>query len=145
MPRNICSMGRVRKKCDVLVYTFLLLLLTVLIPSPVHNQEYSYVQLPEGKRTSSEPSIDDVKAEIVRQARVYGVDEATSLRIAKCESSYRWDAKNSKGTAKGVYQFIDRTWKYIGAEGHQYDYKENIEQFMKWYPKNPHWWVCKSK
>lgn len=94
-----------------------------------------------GKITN--PTVEEVKAEIVRQAKEYGVSEKTALRIAFCESSYKFDAKNPRGSAKGVYQFIDGTWKYIGAKGHQFDYEENIRQFMIHYPKNPGWWECK--
>lgn len=84
-----------------------------------------------------------IEEEIRNMAAVYGVDVDTALRIAKCESSLNPQAKNKHSTAKGVYQFTDPTWKWIKAEGHQYDYKENIIQFMKYYPKYPQWWVCK--
>lgn len=89
------------------------------------------------------PSIEEVKAEIIRQAAIYGVNVNTALRISRCESGYVYNAKSKISTAKGVFQFIDGTWKWIGAAGHQYDYKENIKQFMIWYPKFPSWWECK--
>lgn len=89
------------------------------------------------------PTPEEVRAEIIRQAKEYGVNVDDALRIAKCESTFRWNAANSHSSAKGVYQFINGTWEWIGAEGHQYDYKENISQFMKWYPRYPQWWECK--
>lgn len=84
-----------------------------------------------------------VKEEIRRQAAIYGVDYKIALRIAKCESSLHPEAKNKQSTAKGLYQFTDPTWKYIKAEGHQFDYKENIKQFFIHYPNHKTWWVCK--
>jgi len=97
----------------------------------------------EPDSTPSAPTPEEVRAEITRQAELYGVNLNTALRIARCESSFIYNAKSPKSTAKGVYQFIDGTWKWIGAVGHQYDYKENIKQFMIWYKKYPHWWECK--
>ncbi len=89
------------------------------------------------------PTPEEVRAEIIRQAHVYGVSVKTALRIARCESGYQYNARNSTSSAKGVYQFIDGTWRWINAQGHQFDYKENIRQFMKWYPQYPQWWECK--
>lgn len=89
------------------------------------------------------PTPEQVKYEIVRQASEYGVSVNTALRIARCESGYKYNASNGTSTAKGVYQFLDGTWDWIDAQGHQYDYRENITQFMKWYPRFPQWWECK--
>ncbi len=102
----------------------------------------SYFAENETEETTT-PTPEEVKAEIIRQANLYGVSVKDALRIARCESTYVYNAKSKISTAKGVYQFIDGTWKWIGAEGHQYDYKENIKQFMIWYPKFPQWWECK--
>ncbi len=92
---------------------------------------------------AEQPTPEEVKEEIIRQAAEYGVNVNDALRIAKCESTFKYNAANSHSSAKGVYQFIDGTWDWVGAEGHQYDYKENITQFMKWYPRYPQWWECK--
>ena len=83
-----------------------------------------------------------IRTEIIRQANFYGVSVNTALRIAECESSFRADAKNKLSSAKGVYQFTDPTWQWIKADGHQFDYEENIKQFMLIYPKHPSWWKC---
>lgn len=85
----------------------------------------------------------DIEATIRRMALEHGVNPRTALRIAWCESRFDPRASNSRSTAKGVYQFLDGTWEWIGAEGHQYDAEENIKQFMKFYPKYPQWWECK--
>ena len=81
--------------------------------------------------------------EIEKQALAYNVDVETALRIADCESDFNYKAENGVSTAKGVYQFLDGTWDWIGAEGHQFDYKENIKQFMLLYPDNKGYWECK--
>lgn len=81
-----------------------------------------------------------VRDEVIYQAGQYGVEVATALKIAECESGLNATAKNPRSTAKGVYQFIDGTWAYIKATGHQYDYEENIRQFMQWFPRYPNWW-----
>lgn len=85
----------------------------------------------------------EVKQEIIRQANFYNVSVNTALRIADCESKFNSEAKSPKSTAKGVYQFLDGTWKFVKAEGHPFDYKENIKQFMLTYPNKPQWWQCK--
>ena len=81
--------------------------------------------------------------EIEKQALAYNVDVETALRIADCESDFNYKAENGVSTAKGVYQFLDGTWDWIGAEGHQFDYKENIKQFMLLYPDHKGYWECK--
>jgi len=85
----------------------------------------------------------DIIEEIYKQAREYFVDPEDAIRIAKCESTFNPHAKNPNSTAKGVYQFLDGTWEWINASGHQFDYKENIKQFMIWYPVYPSWWECR--
>lgn len=80
--------------------------------------------------------------EIKKQAEVYGVDPKQAEIIARCESSFNPYATNKVSTAKGLFQFTDPTWKWIKATGHQFDYKENIKQFMIWYQVYPGWWEC---
>ena len=86
----------------------------------------------------------DVEETIKTMAAEHGVNEETALRIAWCESRFDPRASNYQSTAKGVYQFLDGTWEWIGASGHQFDAEENIRQFMKFYPKYPQWWECKG-
>jgi hypothetical protein len=86
-----------------------------------------------------EPTIEE---RIEREAVRYGVDPVAAVTIAGCESSLNQYAENDHSTAKGLYQFTDKTWRYIKAEGHQFDADENIKQFMIWYPVHPEWWMC---
>lgn len=87
-------------------------------------------------------STEDVKMEIIKQSILYKIDPKISLRIAKCESNFNELAKNKNSSAKGVYQFIDRTWKGY-CNGNVFDYTANIECFMKLYKKYPTWWSCR--
>lgn len=97
----------------------------------------------EGSCNTVPEAEETVEQMIVRMANEYGVDPNRALAIAWCESRFDPNARNWEGsTAKGVYQFTDPTWKWIGAEGHQFDVEENIKQFMIWYPKKPSWWAC---
>jgi len=85
-----------------------------------------------------------VQNEIIKQAKEYGVNESEALTIASCESGLDRYAVNKTSGAKGIYQFLDSTWTFIKAPGHQFDYKENIHQFMVWYPLHKDWWECKK-
>lgn len=86
-----------------------------------------------------------IEAKIRAAAKLYNVNPDKALAIAKCESQLKPNTRNWQGsTAKGIFQFTDPTWKYIGAKGHQFDVDENIKQFMKWYPKFPSWWACNT-
>lgn len=83
-----------------------------------------------------------VIAEIMAQARIAGINEATALRIAKCESGFNHLARNPNSTAKGVYQFLNSTWAK-NCEGDVLNYKDNIACFVKYYRKYPSWWICR--
>ena len=100
-------------------------------------------QIAEGEK---DMRIYRVQEEIKKQADEYVVDQDTALAIAECESQFDMYAKNASSTAKGVYQFTDPTWKFIKASGHQFDYKENVKNFMIWYQVYPGWWSeCLAK
>lgn len=88
-----------------------------------------------------DPTRDEVKQYIAFIAAItpeVKVEEA--MAIASCESKYDAHAKNPSSTAKGVYQFTDPTWKWIKAEGDQFNWQENIKQFFIWYQRYPSWW-----
>ena len=56
----------------------------------------------------------------------------TAIRIARSESNFNQYAKNKTSTAKGIYQFIDGTWRaYCLKDGNVYDYEDNIRCFYK--------------
>ena len=77
---------------------------------------------------------------IIKSAKLHGVDPSIALAVAECESSFKPMAKNKNSTAIGVYQFLSKTWEYIGSPGNRLDARDNINAFMVHYPKNPEWW-----
>ena len=62
--------------------------------------------------------------------------------IAFCESSFNPLATTELGSAKGVYQFIDKTWANY-CEGDVMNYKDNVDCFLILYEAHPSWWECK--
>lgn len=84
-----------------------------------------------------------IAIKIRRAATEAGVNPETALRIAQCESGLNPLAASKTSSAKGLYQFIDSTWKLIGAEGSPFDEEENIKRFMLNYPRHKSWWECK--
>jgi len=89
-----------------------------------------------------EKTVENIKQEIIKQARYYGVNVETALRIAECESNFNPNIDNwEDGDASGVFQFRNKTWINY-CEGDVYNYQDNIRCFMKMYPKYPYWWAC---
>ncbi len=43
-------------------------------------------------------------------AREFGVDADEMLALGQCESGLRPEAKNTRSTARGVFQYLDGTW-----------------------------------
>lgn len=86
---------------------------------------------------------DEVINEIVKQANENpSVSVYDAIRVSKCESEFNDQAKSRISSAKGVYQFIDKTWENY-CEGDRMNYKDNIACFMELYPKHKDWWECK--
>lgn len=79
---------------------------------------------------------------IKKLAPEYGVSTETALRIAKCESRLDPFAKNHKSSAKGVYQFVNKTWEHY-CTGNVFNAGDNVRCFMELYSKYPTWWQCK--
>lgn len=52
-----------------------------------------------------------VKEMIETEAKLAGVDPALMVRVAKCESGLNPKAKNPVGTASGIYQYLDSTFR----------------------------------
>lgn len=68
---------------------------------------------------------------------------ATAIRIAKCESQLGKYKKNWEGSsATGLYQFMPTTWKE-NCKGDINNDTDQINCFIKLYPKHRSWWQCK--
>lgn len=58
------------------------------------------------------------------------------IRIARCESGFNQYAKNPNSTAKGIFQFIDGTWRSnCLKDGNVYNFVDNINCAWKVYQK----------
>lgn len=68
-----------------------------------------------------------------------GIDLKESFAIARCESGLNPLARNKNSSAKGVFQFLDSTWAN-NCSGDVFNYKDNIDCFVKHYPKRRSWW-----
>jgi hypothetical protein len=56
-------------------------------------------------------SREEVKQLIRVHAAAYGIDADLPLAIAHCESGFRWNAANSRSSARGVFQYVSGTWR----------------------------------
>lgn len=81
--------------------------------------------------------------ELIRQkSKEYGVDPELALYLARIESNLTASARNPRSSAKGIYQFIDGTWKAF-CEGDVKDAEDNITCAMQMLGEDPrnisHW------
>lgn len=75
-------------------------------------------------------SAEDVKKNIIEQAKAMGVEPAIVLSIAKTESGFRQEAKGAGGHV-GVFQLSPATAKTMGFN--PYDLDENIKAGITYY------------
>lgn len=78
---------------------------------------------------SLDVSTTTVREYIEQRADETGVDRECSVGLADFESDFHWNAKNPKSTAKGVYQFIDSSWKSM-CIGDVENYKDNVDCYF---------------
>jgi len=109
--------------------------------SPTEQTNETYEE--NDKEAQSATGIYNVRERIQDVARAHNIDAETAIRIAECESSLDTNARSVSSSATGIYQFTKGTWEWIGADGDRTDPEASIREFVKWYPKYPHWWVCK--
>ena len=75
-------------------------------------------------------------------AKEYDLPADVAIMVAECESTVNPLAVNPNSSAKGLYQFIDKTWENY-CEGDVFNAKDNATCFMQLYPKHPSWWECR--
>jgi hypothetical protein len=78
-----------------------------------------------------------IKALISEKAAKYNLPPELMQKIAGSESGGKANAANPNSSAKGVFQFIDSTWKGMGGKpGEQFDPEQNTELGAKYIRQN---------
>jgi hypothetical protein len=73
---------------------------------------------------------DNVKDIIIQAAKTVGVDPDLMLKKAAVESNFNPNVKAKGGSASGLFQFVDSTWKEVlGKYGAKYGYDANTSVF----------------
>lgn len=71
---------------------------------------------------------------VIQASKVVGMDPNTMLTFAKIESSMGASAKNSKSSAKGLFQIVDKTWTYLlNKYGAKYNIPPNADKNNPYY------------
>jgi len=65
-------------------------------------------------------------------------------KVLKCESNFKYDAKNPNSTAAGIAQWTIGTWNTkTPPNSDRLDYRLNISLFIHYFLKEPsHWQLC---
>ena len=78
------------------------------------------------------PSLQEIQDKIRAAATAAGINPDTALRIANAESVFSNTAKNTRSSARGLFQVIDQTWKDLGGDPKlRNDVDENIRIGIK--------------
>ena len=75
-------------------------------PAPAGNPGYG-----RNEATRSAPTSDIVKNALLTSAKKFGVDPNFMFDAAMAESNLNPEAQNPAGSAGGLFQFLDSTWK----------------------------------
>ena len=88
----------------------------------------------------SNPDREEVIGMIRFYSALYKVDFSLAYDIARLESNLNPNAKNPHSSAKGIYQFIDSTWKSL-CEGEVLAVEDNIKCAIRLLADNKisHW------
>ena len=76
---------------------------------------------------------EEVKQNIIKQAKEIGVDPAIALSLAKTESGFNQNARGGGGRHIGVFQISAATAKHLGVD--PYDLNGNIKGGILYYKK----------
>lgn len=79
------------------------------------------VEAKPGSYLSVKTENDDIPSIIREAAKVAGISPLLALTVAQMESSLNPNARPAKGSAKGLFQFIDSTWEeMLRRHGNKY-------------------------
>ena len=92
------------------------------------------------------PETNEIKI-ILRIALLNDMEDPLALlEIAHCESRFNSRANNPNSSAKGLWQFTDRTWNvYLDDPGSRYNPGLSTHHFMQVYKNHPDWWECNKR
>ena len=95
----------------------MLVILGIAIPHKTFGDkdETLHIQLNPIESLSETPTIEEVKLALVFAAKEYGLDESQLLRVASCESGFRYTAIGKAGEI-GILQYMPSTWVYWNNE-----------------------------
>jgi len=137
--QRLCGLNPVEYTSLLIIMLISLLSILGAYSKAVEASQWELAEVIIKKAQVKELTVED---KIKRSAIKNGVDVNTALRIAQCESSMGKNIISKTSTARGIYQFIFKTWDTY-CEGDVYDEDANIDCFMKLYNKFPYWWECK--
>jgi len=125
----------------------LLVILGILIPRTIKSDIDETTQvLNPIESLSYTPTIDEVKRALVYAAEIYGLNESQLLRVANCESGFKYTAVGKAGEI-GILQFMPSTWEYWNKElGVNYDIYSSKDQIYlvawAWNNGYQNHWTC---
>lgn len=123
-------------------------------PSQLRPSHKAVVQKPTsadtGRNNAKSYSKEEVKALIVSYSQQYDINPNTPLCIAEKESGFNHRSANKHSSAKGVFQYLNGTWKATdeGKAGHSvFDAEMNVKAAVKYMASrgNAKPWIVANK
>jgi len=129
----------------------MLVILGIAIPHKTSGDkdETLHIQLNPIESLSETPTIEEVKVALVFASKEYGLDESQLLRVASCESGFKYTAIGKAGEI-GILQFMPSTWVYWNKERRtELNINSTQDQInmvvWAWQNNLQHNWTCFSK
>lgn len=123
---------------------YLILFLTlILVGCTFYQRAVGQVEFENFEKPIVKQSKESLEEMIIRKSKEANLNPSTSLKIARCESSMNPLAESKSSSAKGIFQFVDKTWQNY-CVGNPLNAEDNINCFIKLYPKHKSWWVCRG-
>lgn len=127
-------------KKEILGAVVLGLLIGMIFGSWYFGSEVEMISPLSSPQPTATPTSDPTKDPLTYirwKGQQEGYDDYTIsgfIQLARSESYFHLDpyAKNPTSTAKGIFQFVDGTWRqYCLEDGNVYDFVDNINCFYK--------------
>lgn len=138
---------KIKTKKDIKIIIWLLALIALVGIYNTHNFLTPVeASAPYARQNNTFPIAEDKELAPLNMflSKTKSLDKNTQIEmweVINCESRWNPEAKNGVSTARGLAQFIFKTWDNY-CEGNVYDPEANLDCFLKLYPKHKHWWEC---